>query len=195
MSAATKRLLAFLALAVGVVAIALVVEQLVVIVVSAGVAAIVAILVHRRLAGSAPREASETAAGPEDAWIGHLQSLVALDIQIRESGLPPDVTAKLEESIDVMRRILPELNDEHVGSELTWTVNRMATDYLPRVVTPYVKLSPPGREEHREELLGSLEGLESELENIRELLRGSKVGEFKTKAAFLRARFLDSDLG
>ena len=194
MGAATKRLLAFAVLAVGVVAIALVIQQLVVILLSAGVAAIVAVLVHRNL-GSAPSEAATPAADLEDAWIGHLQSLVALDVQIRESGLPQDVTAKLEESIDVLRRILPELNDDHAGSELTWTVNRMATDYLPRILTPYVKLSPPAREEHREELLRSLEGLESELENIGDLVRSAKVGEFKTKAAFLRARFLDTDLG
>ena len=118
-----------------------------------------------------------------------------MNVQIRENALPPDVVEKLEASIDVLRRVMPELNDEHPGSELAWTVNRMASDYLPRIVTPYVKLSPPLRQEHREELLRSLAGLEAELENIGELLRGAKVGEFKTKAAFLRARFLDTDLG
>lgn len=195
MSAARKRLLAFWILAVAVGVIAFVVQQVFVIILSAAVAAVVALLVHRSLSEGTSTPADSTPLDPVDVWIVHLQSLVALNVQIRENALPPDVVEKLEASIDVLRRVMPELNDEHPGSELAWTVNRMASDYLPRIVTPYVKLSPPLRQEHREELLRSLAGLEAELENIGELLRGAKVGEFKTKAAFLRARFLDTDLG
>ena len=71
----------------------------------------------------------------------------------------------------------------------------MATDYLPRIVTPFVALGPDARQEHEAELLKSLQGFDAELENIAGLLRDAKVGEFKTKAAFLRARFLDGGLG
>lgn len=188
------RSLIFAALVLAVVAIAVSVQEVGVVVIAAVVAAIVAIFVHRSL-GSADAPEPEPVADPADVWIGHLQSLVALNIQIREGGLPADVTSKLEENIDALRRLIPELNDAHPGSELTWTVNRMATDYLPRIVTPYVALSPPVREEHRAEFLRSLQGLESELENIGELVRNAKVGEFQSKAAFLRARFLDTDLG
>jgi hypothetical protein len=39
-----------------------------------------------------------------------------------------------------------------------------------------------------------LNGLEDELENIEGLVRDAKVGDFKAKAAFLRARFLDDKL-
>ena len=195
MSPARQRLLAFSLLVLAVVAIAFVVQQLLVVLVSAGVAAVVAILVHRRLAEGTPSPTEAAAPDATDAWIAHLGGLVALNLQIRENAFPADVVAKLESNIDALRDVIPELNDDHVGSELTWTVNRMATDYLPRIVVPYAKLSPPGREEHREEFLRSLEGLEGELANIRELLRNARVGEFKTKAAFLRARFLDSDLG
>ena len=56
-------------------------------------------------------------------------------------------------------------------------------------------LAAPVREEQQAELLRSLAGLEAELENIGELLRSAKVGDFQSKAAFLRARFLDTDLG
>lgn len=195
MNEATKRSLIFAALVVGVVVVALSVEQLAVTLVAAGVAAVVAILVHRSLGASKLATEPEAATDPADVWIGHLDRLVALNVQIREGAMPEDVVAKLEQSIDVLRRVVPELNDAHPGSELTWTVNRMATDYLPRIVTPYVALAPPVREEHREEFLRSLEGLESELENIAELLRSAKVGDFQTKAAFLRARFLDGQLG
>ncbi len=195
MSPSTKRLLVFGALAVAVVVIALSVQQLAVVIVSAGVAAVVAILVHRRLSGAAEPQDAVSRPDPADAWIGHLQRLAALNLEIREHGFADEVVTKLEHTIDVLRRLIPELNDEHAGSDLTWTVNRMASDYLSRIVTPYIALGAAERPAHRDELLRSLEGLEAELANIGELLRSAQVGEFKTKAAFLRARFLDADLG
>lgn len=164
---------------------------------SAVAAAAVAFHMLRRQGGAATPAAQLE--GPADdgiaEWIHDLQSLVALNLTIREHALPDEVVSKLEENIDVLRRILPELNENHAGSELTWTVNRMAKDYLPRVVNPYVALSPAVRAEHQAELERSLVGLESELENIAGLVRSAKVGDFQSKAAFLRARFLDATSG
>jgi hypothetical protein len=196
LNGAWKRSLLVLGLVVAVVVIASWSEQVSVVIVAAAVAALIAVLVHRHLASTQPSEpASEPALDPTDAWIGHLRRLVALNAAIREAGLPADVTSKLEQSIDALRQLVPELNDGYAGSELTWTVNRMASDYLPRIVTPYAALAPAARQEQRAELLRSLAGLEAELETIAELLRNAKVGEFQSKAAFLRARFLDADLG
>jgi hypothetical protein len=195
LSPSTKRLLLFAALALAVVVIALSVQQLAVVVVSAVVAAVVAIFVHRKLGEASSSEPAAVQADPADEWIGRLQRLADLNLQIREHALSDEVVAKLEHTIDVLRELIPQLNEEHLGSELTWTVNRMASDYLSRILVPYIALGSGQRPEHRDELLRSLAGLEAELENIRELLRNAQVGEFKTKAAFLRARFLEADPG
>ena len=56
---------------------------------------------------------------------------------------------------------------------------------------PYVALSRKDREDRRPELLKSLDGLEAEIDNVAELVRGDKMGDFKAKAAFLRARFVE----
>ena len=195
MNPATSRLLVYSFLLLAVLAIAFFFQQIVAIVVSAAVAAVVAVVVHRSL--SAKDAAEQTAEAPDetDTWIGHLQGLVRLNLQIREGALAAGVTGKLEHSIDMLRNVIPQLNDDYAGSELTWTVNKMAIDYLPRIVTPFVALGPAARQEHEAELLKSLQGFETELENITSLLRDSKVGEFKAKAAFLRVRFLDGGLG
>lgn len=194
MTAGTTRGLVFGGLVLAVVAVAFTLENLGAVIVSAVVAAIVAILVHRSLS-SAAAPAPQAAASREPDWIDHLRALARLNGQIREHSLSPPIVERLEHCIDTLRRLLPELNEDHVGSELTWTVNRMATDYLARIVTPFVALAPGARAEHEAELLRSLEGVDAELENIAELLHSARVGEFKTKAAFLRARFLDGDLG
>jgi hypothetical protein len=189
----SRRIGIYVLLALSVVAVYVIVRRLPIVLISAVVAAAVAWYVSRR---QVPAEAEEriepVASVPE--WIDHLRDLAKLDSVIREKACPESVTAKLEEVIDTLRRLMPDLNENHMGSELTWTVNRMATDYLSRIVRPYVELSSAGMVEHQDELLTSLDGLEDELENIEGLVRDAKVGDFKAKAAFLRARFLDDKL-
>jgi len=124
-------------------------------------------------------------------WVATLERLVELNLVIREADLSPAVVAQIEGTIDVLRSLVPQLNTEHTGSELTWTVNRMATDYLPRILEPYAKLSGSERQKNESELVKSLSGLEGELQNIQNLVRQAMEGEFKNRAAFLRARFLE----
>ena len=163
------------------------------VVVAALVGAVVAIAVYRARASRDAAPAAEAPAAPAaDAWLEHLHALLQLNTSLRDRVVPEAVTLKIELIIDELREVLPELNDEYTGSELTWTVNRMASDYLSRIVAPYLELSPSARGEHEAELLASLEGLEAELSNIRGLVQKHDEGEFKAKAAFLRARFLES---
>ncbi|MEE9280083.1 MAG: hypothetical protein V3V67_07905 [Myxococcota bacterium] len=193
-----RRLLVYAGLVLAVIVVFALARVLWVTLLSAAVAAVVALAVNRWLGREAPAQepgAEERTAGAEAEWISGLGSLVELNIAIREHALPQEVTATLESNIDVLRRLLPELNDQYVGSELTWIVNRMAVDYLPRIVHPFIQLRPPGRAEHQQELLESLGGLEAELENIEGLVRDQNVGDFRAKAAFLRTRFLDGSLG
>ena len=72
-----------------------------------------------------------------------------------------------------------------------WGVSSsMAKEYLPKVLNPFVALSTTDRDAREGELLKSLNGLEAEVDNVAELIRGDKLGDFKAKAAFLRARFV-----
>ncbi len=137
---------------------------------------------------------SSTDEEPLPEWVSNLESLVALNLALRENALPDAATAKLESIIDRLRNLIPELNERHAGSELAWTVNRMSTDYLNRVVQPYVGLSSSAREEQLDPLIESLRGLESELESIEGLVKNNQEGEFTSKAAFLKARFLEDKL-
>jgi hypothetical protein len=68
----------------------------------------------------------------------------------------------------------------------------MALDYVPRIVEPFLALDPSSRQERQEEFMRSLSGLESEITTIETLVRDRKTGDFQSKAAFLRARFFES---
>ena len=103
-----------------------------------------------------------------------------------------DILARVEAIIDKLRPLLPEINERYPSHELTWTLNQMAKEYLQKAIRPYAALSPADRENRRAELLQSLDGVEGEVDNVAELVRGDKMGDFKAKAAFLRARFVQN---
>jgi hypothetical protein len=192
MKASTKRW----AVAIGVglllaVVLYLLFKVVVIAVVSAVVASAVAILVYRYLDKEPQAEVASPDVDPAAELRGLLDNLVTINIAIREEGLATDVVTRVEGIIDKLRELLPGINERHNGHELTWAVNRMAKDYLPRVVNPYIALSQTERESRRKELLNSLNGLEAEVGNVTDLVRNEKLGDFRAKAAFLRARFVE----
>ena len=152
-------------------------------------------VVARRRAGSGAGASGPSAPAPaakDPDWAEPLRALLAVNVTLREHDLPANVVETVERNVDVLRKLVPDLNDRHPSSELTWTVNRMATDYIPRLVRPYAGLGADQRAARESEFRESLSGLEAELENIRELVARADEGDFQAKAAFLRARFLDA---
>jgi len=185
-----KRIAIYAFLMLAVLAVYVLLKNIVVVLVSAVVAAGVAWWVSRDVAADDAATQAEAEPGLP-GWVEALRGLAALNGRVREHACPPPVIEKVEAIFDELRRLIPDLNTGYVGSELTWTVNRMASDYVARIVEPYTRLSPGAQSENQDELLRSLVGLEAELSNIETLVASAKEGEFKAKAAFLRARFLE----
>jgi len=157
--------------------------------VSAVVASLVTIGVYRYLDSQNKPEAPAKP-DPRREMIALLDGLVTLNIQIREEGLGDEVLGRVEGIIDKLRGLLPDINQRYPAHELTWTINQMAKEYLQKVLRPYMALGRGDRDDRRAELLKSLSGVEAEVDNVAELVRGDKMGDFKAKAAFLRARFV-----
>ncbi len=164
-------------------------QIIVVAVVSAVVASLVTFFVYRYLErkSKTPLPAKPD---PRKRLLQMLGRLVDLNIRIRETGLGESILARVEDIIDKLRELLEDINERHPEHELTWTLNQMAKEYLPKVMNPYLELSANDRDSSQEELLRSLDGLEAEIDNVADLVRGDKMGDFKAKAAFLRARFV-----
>ena len=158
--------------------------------VSAVVGSVVAIVAYRYLDSQTKVRDVPAKIDPREDLMSLLDRLVALNIDIREAGLASDVLLRVETIIDKLRDLLPELNERYPGHELAWTLNQMAREYLSKVVRPYVALSEADRAERKQELLKSLNGVEAEVDNVADLVQGDKRGDFRAKAAFLRARFV-----
>lgn len=117
------------------------------------------------------------------------QNLVELNILIRVEALDRDLIQRLELIIDKLRKLLPDLNLNYAGNELTWVVNQMASNYLAKVVVPYAQLSAAQRGENKGKLNESLDGLEGQLDEVVKLVEGQREGDFNAKALFLKTRF------
>ncbi|MFQ5796086.1 MAG: hypothetical protein ACE5JP_13700 [Candidatus Bipolaricaulia bacterium] len=132
-------------------------------------------------------QAVETAEPAKELML--LDGLVKLNIKIRTEALPTKAMSVIERIIDKLRKLLPEMNQNYTGNDLTWEVNRTAEVYLPKVIDPYVDLSSTQRNKKRVLLLESLKVLEEALDEVVKLVRENKEGEFAAKAKFLKARF------
>lgn len=173
---------------------AIVIYLLFQVIVIAAVSAVIASLVTSAILRYRERKSQPSSSKPDPRLelVGMLDGLVGLNVRIREQAVAGDVLARLEGIIDKLRGLLEDLNERHPGHDLTWTVNQMAKEYLRKVTNPYLALSAVDREGSRSEILQSLDGLESEVDNVAELVRNEKMGDFKAKAAFLRVRFVQS---
>lgn len=123
-----------------------------------------------------------------------LEKCVAILLECKLSGLAPIPLSQLEQLVERLIEVLPRLNSEHVGSELTFTVNKIAGEYLQQVTSAYLGLTPESKAGQEAEIISVISGLCAEVNDIRGLLDSQSSSEFKTHARFIRQKFFGENL-
>lgn len=153
------------------------------------VAAAIFYLVRKKHKNTA-EDASE-AMGEDD--VDPFNSLLALNIVIRKEGMSQELATQTERVLDLLMVLLPQLDSpEMLSSEMSWTVRRIAEDYLPnKCINPYLALDRDGRSnpDTKKTLMNSLSALTDELNDISSLIAEKDVQAFKRKAEFIKHRF------
>lgn len=123
-----------------------------------------------------------------------VETLLKLNLDIRVSGIAEKTMITCEEIIDSLINQLPRIEEQDtLDGELSWTVRRIASEYLPnKCVYPYIRLSKEQRatEENTASIHQSLSKLKTEITNIDELIAKKDAQSFKAKAEFLKQRFM-----
>lgn len=136
-------------------------------------------------------ENQETKADP-------LRHLVELNLEIRKAAIASELTHRCEAVIDQLVDLIPTVNNvSQPGSELVWTVNRIASEYLPnKCIRPYLALSDAARREveNIDTMKASLASLNKELNDVKAMLDKKDESEFEAKAKFLKHKF-NNDTG
>lgn len=118
-------------------------------------------------------------------------NLLKLNIKARTKLTEIECIEKLEEVIDLIRILSPEINSRLANSQIAWVINRMDTEYLPKLLDPFVKLPPESRANQQETFLAALFSIQKELEEVRNMLLSSDEDQFNSKAVFIQQRFSD----
>lgn len=127
-----------------------------------------------------------------DAVDAAIESLLDSNLALRKTIIPQDLRQAFEDTIDKLIALLPEVNAKSKDSELTWVINRIATEYLPeKSLKPYLALDDTSRndEETIASVMDGLNSMKSELLEVESMLSDRKMNEFNAKAKFLKQRF------
>lgn len=109
----------------------------------------------------------------------------------KTAGVNKDVDKQLTEAIDKLRDLLPELHKQYPDAKITWTMNRMATTYIPDIIEPYVDLSKKQRNNRKDNIMSSLRKLDAKIDDVRDLVDNQKENEFEKEAQFIEVEFLN----
>lgn len=142
------------------------------------------------------KQSTEDASSPSDSKpdeTSPLSSLPNLNLDIRKVPLPLDLIELVESIIDELITLVPlAAQSDSASGELAWTVNRIATEYLPnKCVYPYLALNNNRRssDAENEGFRKNLEALKNELDGVSEVLLKKDQSNFAAKAKFLQTRF------
>ena len=127
-----------------------------------------------------------------DAVDAAIESLLDSNLALRKTIIPQDLRQAFEDTIDKLIALLPEVNAKSKDNELTWVINRIATEYLPeKSLKPYLALDDTSRndEETIASVMDGLNSMKSELLEVESMLSDRKMNEFNAKAKFLKQRF------
>jgi len=121
--------------------------------------------------------------------IDPIQKLLVLNINVRKKIVSKSLIMDIERIIDKLRMVIPILNENYQVNELTWVTNKIATDYLQKVLNPYMNFQAQTQKEKLDDLLSSLTQIEKELDETIELVKQNETSQFDIKAKFIKSRF------
>lgn len=173
-------------------AIFVVLTLLVNLVISVVIAVVVALAIYFLLKDKDKSHEKLPEESPLDLLEQSCKSLVDCNIALRKAYIPDELRAAFETVIDKVLEILAPANNDSPDSELTWVINRIATEYLPnKSIKPYLSLNDDDRfsESVINEVKQGLSGIEKELNGVSDILASRKTTEFNAKAKFLKQRF------
>jgi len=127
---------------------------------------------------------------PEEEIKDLLNQLLLWNIKVRVEGMAMDVLEKIESIIDTLQELVPVMNMNYAGNDLTWEINQSVKDYLPnKVIQPFLNLTQEERSTNKEQFMESSSMLQDALAEISDVVKNNRLGEFKAKAKFMQVRF------
>lgn len=121
-----------------------------------------------------------------------LDALFDVNLLIRENGLSESIMGKTEAIIDLLNKVIPTLEERYPSSQLRFTIDRMPTEYLPKLLNPYIQLEKEAQQDAEKKVLETLDAMLSEVQEVQDMIDSHKQKDFDQKAAFMAHRFSEN---
>lgn len=116
------------------------------------------------------------------------EQLVRLNEKLRLGCPPKRIVESVEEVIDLLLKVVPRALQESPGSEATFNLEKLSTDYLPDLVADYLGLSEDDREFNVEKLVEQLSNLKETIFAAEKSMDEGNLDSFHISREFLRAK-------
>jgi len=124
-----------------------------------------------------------------------ISKLFNLNLRLRLVNPSEKLVQSFEEVVDKTRVLLPILNQKDKFSELTVTVNRIPTKYLPSLIEPYISVSERERESMEADIVANLNTLSEELDRIQEALDNGEKDSYQRMSVLIDNLFNEVNMG
>ena len=122
-------------------------------------------------------------------------SLVKLNVKIRTTyGLTPDVIQLVEEIIDFLKTVVPQMMERHSSETLTYELKRISVEHLPEIIKEFVDLSKDSRKRHHDSFIQSLTDIRDQVKRANEIVEHNEQAEFKVMASFLKTKYSEAKI-
>ncbi len=120
------------------------------------------------------------------------EELARCNLALRTDG---DVTSSVMEAVetlvDTIRRLIPQVMEKSTGSEMTYNIERLGVEHLPRLVREFLAMAAEDRAEKESGLLETISNISSRLAKAEAYLNQGEVREFEAESGFMNMKFSD----
>lgn len=136
---------------------------------------------------STPARTARPGEGISEKMNQRFSGLTDLLLDMRIKNVDDEICRVVSNTIGELMRVLPKATSKYPGSEMTWVAGRIADDYIPALLNPYVGLSEEGRKEKKASLSSALSDISAKLSDIDRSIDTGDAVNFETQVNLLKS--------
>ncbi len=120
---------------------------------------------------------------------GVLQDLVQLNLKLRLSRLALEHVEFVEQIIDQLRKVMPQMIERYATETLTYELGRICSDYLPKCIKEFTDLSAASRRTQDDTFKETLQNILDQITRANEIIESDETGEFQVMARLMQTKY------
>ncbi len=116
------------------------------------------------------------------------ERLMALNLRLRLDTMELAVIEKSEVLIDRLMDIVPKVLQHAPGSEVSFDLEKLSTDYFPDLIDKYLDLGADDQQQQKQHLLNQIDDMIELVKQAEDSINKGRLNEFKVIRNFIQAK-------